>query len=128
MWGWNWLATVVDLSFPDLLSIVCTVVFPLHRLWKARGGASPRAELLIADLLRGAAFSTFILVIMMAVSKQFMNVAYDHNRVVLFLAGVIGAAAGRKGQCAGLAPLALGAFRVFGRRLVVHAIIRCVLD
>ena len=98
MWGWvpvayAWAATMIDLSAPDLLSVFCTLIFPAHRLWKSKGNASPRGELLIADLLRGAAFSTFIIVIMMAASKPFMSVAYDHNRVVLFLAGVIGAAA-----------------------------------
>lgn len=98
MWGldsaWKWAVTVVDLSLPDLLSIVCIIIFPAHRLWRSRGqNPKPRMELLFADLLRGAAFSTFIIVIMMAASKPFMTMAYDHNRVVLFLAGVIGAGA-----------------------------------
>lgn len=86
---------VIDLSFSDILSIACSIVFPLVRVCRHRaaGKPFPRGELLIADLLRGAAFSTFVLVVMMAASKQFMESAYEHNRVVLFLAGVIGAAA-----------------------------------
>jgi hypothetical protein len=89
---WSWLSTVLDVSIPDLISIICIVTFPLHRIWTNRWQPlASRVELLMADLLRGAAFSTFVIIIIMAASKQFMLLAYDHNRVILFLAGFIGA-------------------------------------
>jgi hypothetical protein len=81
----------LDLSLSDTIAFVFILGFPAVRLWRNRNKATPRSELLVADLLRGAAFSTFLIVLLMAGSKTFMMSAYDHNRVVLFLSGIIGA-------------------------------------
>jgi predicted signal transduction protein with EAL and GGDEF domain len=99
MWGWipaawNWAVAVIDLSLPDLLTMVCAISFAGHRCWKHRGmDEGPRGELLILDVLRGAAFASFLIVMAMPVAKSFMAAMYDHHRVTLFLAGFIGAAA-----------------------------------
>jgi hypothetical protein len=98
MWGfltaaWQWTAGFVDLSCSELLTIVVSVSFPVVRMIRYRKRPhEARIELLIADLLRGAAFSTFLLLLVMASSKQFMLSAFEENRVVLFFAGLIGAA------------------------------------
>jgi hypothetical protein len=83
----------IDISPVDLFAIGSSVAFPITRMTKCaiKRTKHPHAEMYILDLLRGAAFFPFILLIVGAFSSSLLVSVVDANRVTVFLAGVIGA-------------------------------------
>src|ERR1051325_1138660 len=92
---WRSLIAVIDISLPDAILIIGTLSFPLTRIGQhlRKRRPTPTLEALMADMLRGAAFWSFVLLMMTAFSSKLFMMMFDHHRVHMILAGFIGAAA-----------------------------------
>jgi uncharacterized membrane protein YdcZ (DUF606 family) len=83
----------IDIPLIDAASIACAVCFPVTRIvrsWLGKG-EKPHVLLMLLDLLRGAAFFPFLILIGGAFSNEILQHLITGNRLHLFLAGVIGA-------------------------------------
>ncbi len=85
--------TFIDIPPVDLFAIVSSIAFPVTRITRCtiKKIARPHAEMYIIDLLRGAAFFPFVLLIVGAFSSSLLSSVVSSSRVTIFLAGVIGA-------------------------------------
>ena len=86
----------VDVSFVDGGWAFCAISFPCIRAVNSkvvRKKTFPDAIVLLLDLLRGAAFFPFIILIVGYFSSTLLLKFVEHERITLLLAGLIGASA-----------------------------------
>jgi len=88
----TWLASLLDMSPIDMMAVMCILFFPIARVghnFIFRVGF-PRIELIIVDMLRGAAFQPFLVIVAFGFSRSFMLANYTNYRVTIIVAGLIG--------------------------------------
>jgi hypothetical protein len=83
----------IDIPPVEAAATACAIIFPAARWARGLCGwcVKPHILMLFLDLLRGAAFFPFILLIAGAFSKTILLFIVDSNRLTLFMAGLIGA-------------------------------------